>query len=75
VRCSIAARWRATVPSSPRTIGPVSASAAPSRSQFATDARTSGASSPRSTPAVAASSSAAPTSVVRKFDAIAAAAW
>ncbi len=53
-RSATASRWRATVASSPRAIGPVSASCAPSRAQLSTAARTSGASIARSTPAVAA---------------------
>src|SRR3954454_15154105 len=74
-RSAIAARWRSTTASSPRTIGPVSAARAPSAAQFSTAARTSGTSASRGTPAVAATRSAAPSIVVRKFAAMAAAAW
>jgi hypothetical protein len=74
VRSSIATRWRSTVASSPRAMGPVSASG-PSCAQLASAARTSGSSSARSTPAVAARRSAAASSVTRKLEAIDAAAW
>ena len=73
-RSPIASRWRATVASSPRTIGPVS-DASPSAAHASTAARTSGTSIVRSTPAVAATRAAADSSVTRKFEAIEAAAW
>ena len=47
-RSATAARWRSTVASSPRAIGPVSAAWAPSAAQFSTVARTSGTSAARS---------------------------
>ena len=74
-RSATAARWRATVASSPRAIGPVRARSAPSAAQLATLAWTSATSGSRSTPAVAARRSARPSSVTRKFEAIEAAAW
>ena len=54
-----AARWRATVCSSPRATGPVRARSGPRRPQFSTVARTSGSSISRSMPVPAASCSAA----------------
>ena len=59
VRSATAARWRATVASSPRAIGPVSARSAPQRGPVL-DARRAraGRAAARSTPAVAASRSA-----------------
>ena len=59
-RSATAARWRATVASSPRAIGPVRARSAPSAAQLATLASTSATSGSRSTPAVAARRSARP---------------
>ncbi len=75
VRSATASRWRATVASSPRAIGPVSARRAPCAAQFSSAARASGTSASRGTPASAASRSAAPSRVTRKFEAIEAAAW
>ncbi len=75
VRSATACRCAATVASSPRATGPVSARSGPSAAQFSTVARTSGTSSSRETPAVAPSCSAAASSVIRKFEAIDAAAW
>src|SRR5215218_796980 len=75
VRCSIAWRWRSTVSWSPRAIGPVRACLGPRAAQFSTVAWTSGTRAARSTPAVAASCSAAASIVIRKLEAIEAAAW
>jgi hypothetical protein len=49
-RSATASRWRSTVASSPRAIGPVSACSAPRRAQLSTVWRTSGTSSSRSPP-------------------------
>ena len=75
VRSAIAARWRSTVPSSPRAIGPVSAASGPSRAHCSAVARTSGASCARVMPVVAARRSAQASSATRKLAAIAPAAW
>ena len=55
--------------------GPVKARSTPTAAQFSTVARTSGTSSARSTPARSARRSAAASRVIRKFEAIDAAAW
>ena len=77
--CSMAARWAATVSSSPRATGPVRARSGPSAAQFSTVWRTSGASSSRAwageRSAPAAMRSAAALRVTRKFEATEAAAW